>query len=95
MVMSQDQNAGGSHNIKTDNSSFGREEEFKCLGTNLTDQNYIPGEIKSRLKMATACSHEVQDLLSSSFLSKNINVKIYGAIMLPIVLCGCETWSLT
>ena len=32
MVMSWDQNAGWSHNIKTDNSSFGRVEEFKYLG---------------------------------------------------------------
>ena len=31
MVMSQDKDAGQSHNINTDNSSFGRVEEFKCL----------------------------------------------------------------
>ena len=31
MVMSRDQNAGRSHNIKTDNSSFEREEELKYL----------------------------------------------------------------
>ena len=35
MVMSQDQNAGRSHSMKTDNSSFERVEEFKCLGTTL------------------------------------------------------------
>jgi hypothetical protein len=29
MVMSRDQNGGGSHNIKIDDSSFGRAEEFK------------------------------------------------------------------
>ena len=33
--------------------------------------------------------------LSSSLLSKNINVKIYRIIILPVVLYGCETWSLT
>jgi hypothetical protein len=32
--------------------------------------------------------------LSSSFLSKNIKIKIYRTIILP-VLYGCETWSLT
>jgi flagellar motor switch protein FliM len=37
----------------------------------------------------------VQNLLSSSSLSKNIKIKIYRAIILPIVLYGCETWSLT
>jgi hypothetical protein len=50
MVMSGDQNAGRSHNTKTDNSSFGSVEEFKHLGTTLTNQNSIQKEIKSRLK---------------------------------------------
>ena len=39
MVMSGDQNARRSHNIKIDSSSFERLEEFKYLGTTLTDQN--------------------------------------------------------
>jgi hypothetical protein len=33
--------------------------------------------------------------LSSSSLSKNLKIKIYGSIILPVVLYGCETWSLT
>jgi hypothetical protein len=37
----------------------------------------------------------VQNLLSSSLLSKNLKIKIYINIILPIVLYGCETWSLT
>jgi len=39
--MSRDQNAGRSRNIKTDNNSFERLEEFKYLGTTLTNQNSI------------------------------------------------------
>jgi len=95
MVMSGDQNAGRSHNIKTDNRSFERVEEFKYLGTILTNQNSIHGEIKSRLKAGNACYHSVQKLLSSSLLSKNLKIKIYRTIILPVVLYGCETWSLT
>jgi len=41
VVMSQDQNAGRSHKTKIDNNSFERVEEFKYLGTNLTNQNSI------------------------------------------------------
>jgi len=37
----------------------------------------------------------VQNLLSSRLLSKNLNIKIYRTIILPVVLYGCETWSLT
>jgi len=76
MVMSRDQNAGRSHRIKNDNSSFERVEEFKYLGTTLTNQNPIQEEIKSRLKLGNACYHSVQNLLSSSLLSKNLKIKI-------------------
>jgi hypothetical protein len=37
----------------------------------------------------------VQKVLSSSFLSKNLKIEIYRTIILSVVLCGCETWSLT
>ena len=37
----------------------------------------------------------MQNLLSYRLLSKNLNIKIYRTIILPIVLYGCETWSLT
>ena len=70
-------------------------EEFKYLGTTLANQNSIAEEIKSRLKSGNACYHSVQNLLSSRLLSKNLKVKIYRTVILPVVLYGCETWSLT
>jgi len=70
-------------------------EEFKYLGTTLTNQNSIQEEIKSRFKPRIACCHSVQNLLSSSLLHKNMKIKIYRTIILPVVLYGCETWSLT
>ena len=78
-----------------DNSTFERVEEFKYLGTTLTNQNSIAEEIKGRLKSGNACYHSVQNLLSSRLVSKNVKIKIYGIIILPVVLYGCETWSLT
>jgi len=95
MVMSQDQNAGQSHSMNTDNSSFERVEEFKYLGTTLTNPNSIQEEVKSRLNSGNTCYHLVQNLWSSSFLSKNLKIDIYRTIILLIVLYGCETWSLT
>jgi len=67
-------------------------EEFKYLGTTLTDQNSIQEEIKSRLKIGNACYDLVQNLLSSSLLSKNLKIKIHNTIILPVVLYVCETW---
>ena len=72
----RDQDAGRSHDIKTDNSSFERVEELKYLGTTLTNQYYIQEEIKSRVKSGNACYYSVQNLLSSSLLSKNLKIKI-------------------
>jgi len=65
------------------------------LDTTLTKQNSIQEGIKSRLKSGNACCHSVQNLLSSMLLYKNLKIKIYRTIILPVVLYGCETWSLT
>jgi len=37
----------------------------------------------------------VPNLLSPSLLSKNLKIKIYRTLRFPVVLYGCETWSLT
>ena len=50
MVKSRDQNAGRNLSVRIDNSTFERVEEFNYLGKNLTNQNSIPEEIKSRLR---------------------------------------------
>ena len=39
--------------------------------------------------------HKMQNLLSSRLVSKNLKIKIHRTIILPVVLYGCETWSLT
>jgi hypothetical protein len=69
--------------------------QFKYLGTAVTNQNLIQEEIKKRLYSGNACCHSVQNLLSSRLLSKSLTVRIYKTIILPLVLYGCETWSLT
>jgi hypothetical protein len=68
---------------------------FRYLGTTITDRNLIQEEIKRRLNSGNACYHSVQSPLSSRLLSKNIKIRIYKTIILPVVLYGCETWSLT
>ena len=85
MVMSRDQNIERSHSVKPGNISLERVEGFKCLVTTLTNQNSIQEEIKRRLKSGNTCYNMVQNLLSSSLISKNLKIKIYRTIILPVV----------
>ena len=95
MVMSRGQNAGRNHIMMIDNSFYEMVEEYKYLETNLTNHTYIQEEIKNRLKSENACYNSVQNPLSSSLLSKNLKIKMYRSLIFPVVLYGCETWSLT
>jgi hypothetical protein len=51
--------------------------------------------MKRRLNSGNACYHSVQNLLSSRLLSETLKIGLYKTIILPVVLYGCETWSLT
>jgi hypothetical protein len=95
MIMSRHPKAGQNQNIRIANESLENPATFKNLGTTLTNQNDIHDEIKSRLNSGNACYYSVRNLLSSRLMSKNLKIKIYKTIILPVVLDGCETWSLT
>jgi len=84
MFVCREKNAGRSHNIEIDDSFFERVAEFKYLGTTLINQNSV-------LKSGNACYYSVQNLFSSSLLSKNAMIKVYRTIILAGVY-GCETW---
>ena len=59
------------------------------------NQISIHEEVKSRLKSGNSCYHLVKNLLPSSLLLKNIEIKTHTIIILPVVLYGYETLSLT
>jgi ribosomal protein S2 len=90
MVMSRDQSAGRNLNIQTDKNSFESVEHFRYLGTTLTNQNSIQGEIKNILKSGNACYHSMQNLFFSSLLSKNIKIKINRTIILLLFSVGVK-----
>ena len=74
-MMSRDQNAGRNHSVRIDNGTFEGVEEFKYLGKNLTNQNSIPEEIKSRLRSGNACYYSVQYIFTSKLLSRKLKIK--------------------
>ena len=65
---------------------------LKVVNKNLIS---IPEEIKSRLKSGMLAILWCRIFLSSSLLSRNLKIKMYRTIILPVVVYGCETWSPT
>ncbi|KAJ4434599.1 hypothetical protein ANN_23161 [Periplaneta americana] len=94
MIISRDQNIVRNGNIKIGNLTFEEVEKFKYLGATVTNINDTREEIKHRINVGNACYYSVEKLLSSSLLSKNLKVRIYKTVILPVVLYGCETWTL-
>jgi len=93
MVMSREQDAGRSHNIKTDNISFVRVEEFKYLGTTLTIQNSILEEIKEEIEDRECLLSFGSESFAFQFAIQKFKIRIYKTIIMPVVLYGCETWK--
>jgi hypothetical protein len=56
----------------------------------VTTQNLIQEKIKRTLHLSNVCYHSVQNPLSSRLLSKNLSIKIYKTIILPVVLYGVK-----
>jgi hypothetical protein len=86
--MSHHQTTGKNNHIK---ASFENVAKFKYLGMTLTNQNFIHEEIMNRLNSGNSCysAFQILESLSSCLLSKNIEMKIYKTMILPVVVCGC------
>jgi hypothetical protein len=60
------------------------------MGAIVTNENCIYEEIKNILNSGYACYHPFQNILSSRILSKNLRIKTYKTIILPVVLYGVK-----
>jgi hypothetical protein len=64
--------------------------QFKYLGTTVTNQNLIKGEIRGSLNSGNASYHSVQNIWSSHPLPKNVKTRIYNTKIFPVVCMGAK-----
>jgi hypothetical protein len=91
MLLPRHQDVGRNRDIKIANRSFENVSQFKYLGTTVRNKNLIQEKVKRRLNYGNVCYNSVQNLLSSRLLLKDVTIRIYKAIILPVVLYGSET----
>jgi hypothetical protein len=87
--------------VRTLHGKFGLTSREVCVlfygynvGTTVICQNVIQEKIKRRLISGNACHHSVRKFLSLRLMSKNVKIRIFKTIILPVVLYWCRTWSL-
>jgi hypothetical protein len=95
IIMFPEQNAGRSHNIKADSSPFQRVVDFKYIGNKLNISKFYSGSNLGHSEFMECLLSFGAESISSRLLCKYLKMKIHRNIILPVVLYGCETWSLT
>jgi len=65
-----------------------------CSGIGCIGRGRTASGLDGRFMVNIYCRYHYS-YLSSRLLSKNLEIKMYRSIILPVVLYGCGTWSLT
>lgn len=82
-------------NITIDDYNFERVKKFKYLGTTLSEDTDGTEEINCRIQAGNKCLYATHKLLKSKQTSRRTKINIYKTIIRPVVMYGCETWTLT
>ena len=95
MITSHHQNVVQNHSIVIGGLPFENVEKFKYLGLTVTkNTDDIREQIIRRINMGNVYYYSLEKILSSRLLSRKLKVNTYKTIIIPVVLYGCETWSL-
>jgi hypothetical protein len=93
MLLFHHQNAEQTHDLKI--ADLMKVYHGSNTFVNNNNKSVIQEEIKRRLNLGNTCYQSVKNLLFSLLLSKDMKIKIYKAVILLVVVYGCETWFLT
>ncbi|KAI5707335.1 hypothetical protein M8J77_000363 [Diaphorina citri] len=81
--------------LEIDGKKYEKVHNFKYLGANIDSKNRTEEEIYARIKSGNRTKFALKKMLSSKLLSHTSKLRIYKTLILPVVLYGAETWTLT
>ena len=70
-------------------------ESFKYLGTVMSQNAGMAEEVTARIGAANRCYYSLTDLFKRRSISRKTKLRIYNTVIRPLLIYGCETWSLT
>ncbi|XP_076035737.1 uncharacterized protein LOC143021856 [Oratosquilla oratoria] len=94
-LMRMEKDVNREEQLEIDSIRYGVCRRVKYLGSIVDDDNDMETEIKSRIASADRCFYGLQKVLGRANISKKTKLKIYKTNIKPVLLYGCETWSLT
>ncbi|KAL4120341.1 hypothetical protein QTP88_013055 [Uroleucon formosanum] len=74
--------------------NFNKMQQFKYLGTIVTENNDIVEEVTARIQTGYKCYYELTKTLGSRVLSIELKKQLYITLIHPVILYGAETWPL-
>jgi hypothetical protein len=81
--------------VRINNRDTETVNQFKYLGSIITNNNDITLEISHRINRGNKCYYGLRNIFKSRLLKKDTKFKIYKTLIRPVVLYGCESWTLT
>lgn len=86
MISRKIRNCGQEQHIEIEDHNFKRLSQFKCLGSIITQNNKVKTKASSRIQQANKVYYELEKVLKSRTLCKNLKIRMYLTILRPIVL---------
>lgn len=95
LALERSQGSRMGQNVTIDTYNFEVVQSFKYLGSMLNVTSDIGEEIKMRITQGSRSFYALKHLFKSSLVSRATKLRLYKTVVRPIVMYGCETWSMT
>ena len=69
-------------------------KNFKYLGSNISEDGYNLVDVKTRIALAKEVFNKRKEFLTKGGLSRTLKKRMAKVLVWPVVLYGCETWTL-